>query len=221
MWLDSEVGSFLCMSSTFIDKIFRVWGYSVVSQWCRIWLLLVIFLLIFKYLFIYCICVWEGCVHSMLYMWKKKDNLGESDLSFYHVCPRDQTQVVRLHGRCLFQLSHLTNPLHSPPPCASCKRELSADRSEYKGHFHLIVITMELELSWWNTEGIYSVMDFLSPNRWFPIEWVCVIKIFLWLLVQVRAICTRSQIKWPCQCLYHLHKATCNFHFNFWHFFSP
>lgn len=32
------------------------------------------------------------------------------DLSFYHVGPRDQTQVISPGGKCLYRLSHLTRP---------------------------------------------------------------------------------------------------------------
>lgn len=41
------------------------------------------------------------------------DNLKKSVLSFHHAGPGDGTQVIRLVGRCLHLLSHLSRPLSS------------------------------------------------------------------------------------------------------------
>lgn len=118
-------------------------------------------------------------------------------------------------------ISWTVSPIHSTLyPVDSCKRELSADRSECKYYFHLNVINMELRLLWWNIQQVYSVMNFFSPNELFPAEWVSVTKIFFWPLVQVIAIHTWPLIKWYYWCVFsNLHKTICNFHFNFWHFF--
>lgn len=41
---------------------------------------------------------------------KSEDNLGESILSFQHVCPRDRTRVTNFSGKHLTQRSHLPVP---------------------------------------------------------------------------------------------------------------
>lgn len=41
--------------------------------------------------------------------WRSEANFQESEISFYHVGPRDGTQVVRLGGR--YFLRHLSRPL--------------------------------------------------------------------------------------------------------------
>lgn len=171
----------------------------------------------FKYLFnaYVCVYVWKYA-HAMMYTWKKKRTL-------WGVRSPSTTQVLgtklRLPGfvEGLYQLttSPVLSTLHRMD---SCKRELSADCSESKCYFHLIVINVELRLLWWNTQHVYSAMNFFSPNGLFPTEWVSVIKIF-WPLVQVIAILTWALIKWYCgRVLSNLHKTICNFHFDFWHF---
>lgn len=40
--------------------------------------------------------------------WQSEANFEGSDLPFHHVGPRDQTQVVRLGGKSLHPLSHLS-----------------------------------------------------------------------------------------------------------------
>lgn len=50
-----------------------------------------------------CMCVYECmyvCAHTCV--WKSADNLQESVFSFYHVRPKNQTEVVRLGGKFLF-----------------------------------------------------------------------------------------------------------------------
>lgn len=44
------------------------------------------------------VCVGGGGLHA------------NSRLSFYHVCPRDQTHVVSLNGKLFDLLSHLASP---------------------------------------------------------------------------------------------------------------
>lgn len=43
-------------------------------------------------------------------MLQSSDNLHESVLSFCHVDPGDQTQVIRLPSKCPYLLSHLVRP---------------------------------------------------------------------------------------------------------------
>lgn len=43
-------------------------------------------------------------------MWMSEDTLQKLVLSFSYVGPRDGTQAVRLSGKCLNLLSHLTAP---------------------------------------------------------------------------------------------------------------
>ena len=40
------------------------------------------------------------------HVWRSEDNLQEWVLSFHHVDPREQTQVVRLGSKCLYLLSY-------------------------------------------------------------------------------------------------------------------
>lgn len=43
-------------------------------------------------------------------MQRLKENLQELLLSFYYVCPGDQTHVIRFGGKFLYQLSRLPGP---------------------------------------------------------------------------------------------------------------
>lgn len=47
-------------------------------------------------------------------MWRFKDNLWESILSFHHLDTKDQTQVVRLASELLYLLSHLSRIAQFP-----------------------------------------------------------------------------------------------------------
>lgn len=62
-----------------------------------------------------CVCVYMDvhmCVYiyTMACMRRSEDNLGEWVLSFHHVGPGDQTQIVRFGGKYPYWLSHLTGP---------------------------------------------------------------------------------------------------------------
>lgn len=63
-----------------------------------------------------CMCVWQSG-WSMSPVWRSEDNLWEPILSFYCVSLRDQTQVVRLGGKRLSLLSHLTGSLSRLSSC--------------------------------------------------------------------------------------------------------
>lgn len=52
----------------------------------------------------YSFCVMCICVEVRGHLWKLI-------LTFHHVDPGDQTQVVRLSSKCLYLLSHLTGPI--------------------------------------------------------------------------------------------------------------
>jgi hypothetical protein len=54
-----------------------------------VWFLLV--------LIIFNLCIWVHAWH----VWRLKDNLQELVLSFYQVCFRDQTQVIRFDSKHL------------------------------------------------------------------------------------------------------------------------
>lgn len=41
------------------------------------------------------------------------ENLEELLLSFHHMCPRDQTQIIRLGCKPLYPLCHVTSPQDS------------------------------------------------------------------------------------------------------------
>lgn len=63
--------------------------------------------IIFFITFIYFVCV-HVChrVHRL----RSEDNLWQSVLSFHHVCPGNRTQIMRVGGKCLYQMSHLGAP---------------------------------------------------------------------------------------------------------------
>jgi hypothetical protein len=46
----------------------------------------------------------------MMCLWRSEDNLLKLIPFFYHVDPRDQTQVARLGSKCLYLMSHLHRP---------------------------------------------------------------------------------------------------------------
>lgn len=55
------------------------------------------------------------CVCMKAYMYyaihvEDRDNLKESVVSFYHVGPKDSTEVIKLRGRQLYWLSQLADP---------------------------------------------------------------------------------------------------------------
>jgi hypothetical protein len=50
------------------------------------------------------------CMHALVLMWRSENSIQESVLSFYHLSPRNQTQVLKLGGCCLYLQSHLTGP---------------------------------------------------------------------------------------------------------------
>lgn len=54
-----------------------------------------------------CVVV-QACVCAAVYMRRSEENMLESALSFYHVVSGDQTKVIRLDGKDLYLLSHLT-----------------------------------------------------------------------------------------------------------------
>lgn len=61
-----------------------------------------------------CVCVQCMCVcaraHACVQFWRLEDNLPEPVLSFHHVGPRHQTQVIGLGSRHLYLPSHLDSP---------------------------------------------------------------------------------------------------------------
>jgi hypothetical protein len=50
------------------------------------------------------------CACVMVHIWRSKDNLWESTLSFHNVVPKDWIQVVRSGGKYFYLLTHLTDP---------------------------------------------------------------------------------------------------------------
>lgn len=65
-------------------------------------------ILTFSYLFA-CVRVF----HGSLQVWRTEANLCESVLPFYYVGPGNQTQVLRVGGKPLSPLSHLSSPFFS------------------------------------------------------------------------------------------------------------
>lgn len=57
---------------------------------------------IITYVFIYFVCMHVG-THAILLL-RRSDNSWMSVLSFHPVDPRNQTQVLKLGGKCLFIL---------------------------------------------------------------------------------------------------------------------
>lgn len=53
-------------------------------------------------------------IHWQMYgtacVWRSKDNFEESVPFFYCVVSGDQTQTIKLKGKCLYPLSYLTGP---------------------------------------------------------------------------------------------------------------
>lgn len=47
------------------------------------------------------------CVHAMVLVGEQRTTCRESVFSFYHVGPRDQTQVIRLGSKCLCGFSEI------------------------------------------------------------------------------------------------------------------
>ena len=58
-----------------------------------------------------CVCMYvHMSVHAMTWMWSSEDSFWELVLTFHHVGLGDQTQAVRLGGKCLYPLTHLEGP---------------------------------------------------------------------------------------------------------------
>lgn len=72
------------------------------SRVCTVAVFLIVLFVCYTYLF----CVW-GVFMPRSVKWRS----GELVLSFYHVDLRDLTQDVRLGNKCLYLLSHLSQPL--------------------------------------------------------------------------------------------------------------
>lgn len=53
-------------------------------------------------------CGWFACVYAYAHV-DIKGHLLEVSLSFHYVDTKDQTQVIRLGGACLYWLSQLSN----------------------------------------------------------------------------------------------------------------
>lgn len=72
------------------------------------------FQIYFKYFIIYIfIYIWgSGHVHAMAHVRRSKDIYGS--VSFQYVGPRDQSQVVRLYGSCLYFLGQCILNLQLP-----------------------------------------------------------------------------------------------------------
>lgn len=63
-----------------------------------------------------CICM-RACLYTwtLCHIWKPEGNLGESILSFYQICLKDKTQVLKLGSKGL----HLLNEVSLDPECVA------------------------------------------------------------------------------------------------------
>lgn len=63
------------------------------------------------------VCVTSKSVYLCMYtratasMWRSENNFWELILSFYHVGPGNETQVIRLCGNCFYPKIYLSGPL--------------------------------------------------------------------------------------------------------------
>ena len=69
-------------------------------------------------LYLFCVYVWETHLttweHVMACTMRSQDKLQESALSFHHVSPRNQTQIIRSGGKYLFPPNCLADCLAGP-----------------------------------------------------------------------------------------------------------
>lgn len=50
-------------------------------------------------------------MYGVVPRWRSEDSLWGAVLSFYHMDPKDQPQVLGLCGRCLYPLNNPTSPM--------------------------------------------------------------------------------------------------------------
>lgn len=81
-----------------------------------------------------CVCGVSVCVSVCMLacLWGSEANLWEVFLSFYHVGPREQIQVIRLGRKFSYPLSHLA---HSVPTFIIWNKEESSFSWVYRADF--------------------------------------------------------------------------------------
>lgn len=80
---------------------------------------------------------------------RSEDNLWQSILSLHHVGPGNRTQIIRVGGKCLYQMSHLGAPEF---PFLGKKQKSKQQQQKKEGSI----------IGYWNVE----LTPFLSKLPW-------------------------------------------------------